>query len=268
MKNTYNRLLIIITIALCLVLFCCPFVVSADGIITYTSDDPIGYGTVYTPRGTPVDVVQYEELTGDQYMAIEYYVETLFPEVTYRGDPTYNYNCHSYAWYLQDIENTWWMNNPSPYYLDGSYNEVSVPEEGDIICYYNSLNENIHSGIIIDIAESVTSGNISELYKLRLISKWGRMGLYEHYGNYCPYLGEGQASYVKYYRHEHRFYYTWMSVENHRIECELCDYYAVTGHVVGLNAMPNALGIYFCSLCGGRTNIEPIIHPPGELMSV
>ena len=44
----------------------------------------------------------------------------------------------------------YWINDPSAYYMDGSYYQVEYPAVGDIVCYFDITGENIHSGIVVD----------------------------------------------------------------------------------------------------------------------
>ncbi len=48
-----------------------------------------------------------------------------YPNAEKLSEPTYRYNCHSYAWYSQDTEtNDLWIDYPSQFYEDGSYIDV------------------------------------------------------------------------------------------------------------------------------------------------
>lgn len=88
------------------------------------------------------------------------------------------------------------MDNPSAFMLDGSYDEVTTPQNGDIVYYPSG-----HSAIITD-ASSMT-----------VVSKWGASGLYSHNVSHCPYGGN-----VKYYRphHDHTFkYFKTSSIYSH-----------------------------------------------------
>ncbi len=245
--------------------------------LSWPFSDIVAEGHVYTPNDTAVYVFEKREgilFNPSQYDTIS---DAIFPQNTRLSSATRKYNCHSYAWYSQSTSNNkWWMNDPSAYYTDGSYTEVFSPQAGDIICYFDDNNNPVHSGIVVQVLGYADNSICGTASKYIVESKWGEYGLYQHRGDRCPYpYTEYMGSYpiatnVKFYRRycNHSFYYTWMSVENHKIECHYCDYYEVTGHVVGMNMQPNALDIYICSLCGGRANVGPIIYPPGELQSV
>lgn len=109
------------------------------------------YETIKTPKGTAVSVIQRgEELTNTDKDALNNYVAEKYPNARRVGEPTTNYNCHSYA--------------------DGSYNS-SPRENADIIKY----GENEHTGIYLG--------------RKKVKSKWGEAGLYIHGKNYSPYRG-------------------------------------------------------------------------------
>lgn len=158
---------------------------------------------IVTPNGSGVEVWYFSEMSIEE---IEYWNQigdSQFPNATRIGDSSAVYNCHSYAWHMQSTSNPYWMPNPYRYYEDGTYEEVSgIGDVGDIICYFDSNNQNIHSGIVIGKTIGVSNnicGN-SDLVTVR--SKWGEWALYEHQGDQCPYTGPygGSATYVKYFR--------------------------------------------------------------------
>lgn len=106
------------------------------------------------------------------------------------GDATVQYNCHSYAWHDQNIDNNlWWIDYPNDYLSDPLVNRVSSPRVGDRITY-QTTNGGIyqHSGII----ETVSSNKV-----ILVRSKWGAMGLYIHSVDNCP------ASYGRYTTYWH-----------------------------------------------------------------
>lgn len=180
------------------------------------------YVSLATPNGTIFSVEKREnyndpsmqEVYKNEIYPIEYseaYCVESFDE---------NYNCHSYAW-LQMCENdaykNYWLDDPSPFYTDGSYEEVQNPRIGDIICYFddsgteNKLDDkNIHSGIVDSVHSYVLPSSpyitvCGDAYKVKVKSKWGEKGLFIHEGYYCPYttvLSDPceDAEYVKFYR--------------------------------------------------------------------
>ncbi len=143
--------------------------------------------------------------------------------------PSGKYNCHSYAWVSQNVdEQIYWVNDPSNYYKTGNnYVEVTTPMVGDIICYFDdngtpnntSDDENLHSGIVIAINVATSNGLCGNSNTVEVESKWGPAGVYRHNGYECPYTDyrlnaepnaneNERAEYVKYYRktnHSHNF---------------------------------------------------------------
>ena len=68
---------------------------------------------VVTPKGTPVEVlIRGDGLTAQQKSNMNDYMANLYPNARRVGDPTNNYNCHSYAWYSSVPSNKYWMNDP------------------------------------------------------------------------------------------------------------------------------------------------------------
>ena len=95
---------------------------------------------IYTPN-TNEEIQVFKilnEHTSARASEYNSYYDYYYPNATRLSTATLKYNCHSYAWYSQDVEtNDYWMNNPSNFYLDYSYCTVSTPQLGDIICYYD-----------------------------------------------------------------------------------------------------------------------------------
>ncbi len=135
--------------------------------------DILYYGYVYPPQSIhPILVCRRQDLTSSQKTAINNYYDAAYPTATRLGTATYNYNCHSYAWYLSSTGNTWWMEDPAYYMTYGYYHQVTNPGAGDKVYYTGA-----HSGNVT----SVSGSNIT------VTSKWGAAGLYRHPINDCPY---------------------------------------------------------------------------------
>ena len=147
------------------------------------------------------------------------YFDNLYPQAQRLYSASARFNCHSYAWYSQQCSNNiYWMNNPENYILDQTYYAVDTPRPGDIICYYDDNgtidyiddDENLHSGIVVTYDSTITPSSLIGGAPNQVVvrSKWGAAGLYEHNGDYCPYVyipsidlnASGKADYVKYYR--------------------------------------------------------------------
>ena len=117
--------------------------------------------TVPTPRGTQVPVrvnpdntldPLYKQLLRDQERQ---YINRGADRI---AGPTDQYNCHSYAWYLQSTGNTYFMDDPSAFWTDGSYVRVTsaapsaaipaaVPN-GARAVWMSSAGTPVHSGVV------------------------------------------------------------------------------------------------------------------------
>ncbi len=168
---------------------------------------------VLTPNNSSVEVYQtLNDMSANIINEYNNFFDSVFSDAVRKASATAHYNCHSYAWHSQNIAtNDYWMNDPSNYYKDNGYIEVDTPRSGDIICYFDNKetpenfldDKNLHSGIVIEYYQNITSNNIcGNSNKVKVKSKWGPAGLYEHFGDYCPYTVAygGDADYVKYYR--------------------------------------------------------------------
>lgn len=158
---------------------------------------------IITPNGSGILVYYDSEMSQEEIEVYNQLGDELVPTATRIANSSLLYNCHSFAWYFRSVSNNCVVYNPSLYHEDGTYEEVSgIGDIGDIICYYDSNNDNIHSGVVIAKTEGISNnvcGN-SDLVTVR--SKWGPWALYEHRGDQCPYTSTygGDATYVKYYR--------------------------------------------------------------------
>ena len=150
---------------------------------------------VQTPKDSYVDV--YAGLTWDifntTYLQAVHEFQMLltnYPSASEVFSDSCNpsYNCHSYAWYSQLSSNTYWINNITPYIMDGSYIST-YPTAGCRIVYHKS-DEPFpywHSGIIQTVGASPSTTTEK--------SKWGYYGLCSHYVDDCPYYSASSLSY-------------------------------------------------------------------------
>lgn len=141
--------------------------------------------TVYTPKGSPVaayirsDQITLFEITGwDELIANE------FSQAMQLGMPTYDYNCHGWAWEKSDNNSiTYWINQ-SPdlhkFWDDGSF-ETTSKDFAEKVFYYNG-------------DHSATMHDDSSDY---VISKWGNGPLVRHEIGYGPALYN--MNYRRYY---------------------------------------------------------------------
>ena len=163
--------------------------------------------TPSTPKGT---VIKYytnnSELNPEKIQAYLIDEDRYVKNGAIRIDnPTAMYNGHSYAWFNQDyLSNHYSISSDEieKYIDDGSYIETQSVNVGDIICFYRIkiyYNNNDRTEISSDsiylsnsaIVTSVENGfnidNLNTLKYVKLISKWGDGGLYEHTGDNHPY---------------------------------------------------------------------------------
>ena len=144
---------------------------------------------ILTPNGSEVVARIYTETHDDTFHADkdqeiceQYGVELLAPG-------TCLYNCHSYAWYLRETTNPYWIEQTTAYRTDGSYIHMATPSlgtmtnaysiaYGDIIYYGN----NSHSAVFC--GNPMSGAPVATQYA---ISKWGKLGLFRHTIANVPY---------------------------------------------------------------------------------
>lgn len=162
-----------------------------------------------------------------------------FPSAEYILSADITYNCHSYAWYSIDPGNEYWIDFPDLFYQTGvRYYEVTTPQVGDIICYYNDAGVNLHSGIVTAINQQSSNGLCGNSNTVLVTSKWGLYGLYRHNGYQCPYTlyydddPNYTATSVRYFReHNHTMLYTNVTTYyQHRATCRTCGHSYLESH--------------------------------------
>lgn len=136
---------------------------------------------VKTPNGT--QVAHYEGLTYTDHGLLtqtdiddaERDIELRYPNATRVVNRYPAYNCHSYAWHSTSTSNRHWINNPSPYWQDGSYKKVaSLTSSQNRVTYaYNGAIQ--HSAIVYNPNSKIVT------------SKWGALATYRHSMTYSPY---------------------------------------------------------------------------------
>ena len=206
---------------------------STDDVIIVYIDTP------NTPNSVAVEWV-LEDISQGYKNYINTFFDNEYSDATRLSSATIKYNCHSYAWYSQDINsNEYWMSDPSQFYEDYSYCTVSTPQVGDIICYFDdkgttdtSDDENLHSGIVTAVLSGTSNGVCGNSDLVTVTSKWGSAGLYSHNGYECPYTAykNGDGDYVKYYRSTHSFTYSSHTNSVHTMSCA-CGYEITSAHV-------------------------------------
>ena len=122
------------------------------------------------------------------------------------------YNCHSYAWYMQNAStNHYWIDYPNSYLSDDSYIEVYNVRAGDILCYvayglnyskgYCDICEYISHSAIVVSEDGFNIHDNNTLNNVYLISKWGAYGVYVHEGDECYYgTRDSEFQYVRAFR--------------------------------------------------------------------
>lgn len=150
-----------------------------------------GYA-VYTPNGTPVPVLQaVNDYTPAQKSSINFSVMSAYPFALLVADATTQYNCHAYAWFMYygGPVRSYWMNNPSSYWGDGSYRFITSDSSGSPI-----------PGFVPDGTRvSYVGGDHSavKIYGSRFESKWGRLPRMQHSPAYTPYSPSSLAYYQR-----------------------------------------------------------------------
>ena len=143
---------------------------------------------VRTPAGSYVDVVDNSAIadwTSSERAALDSQTLTAYPTATLLRTASKKYNCHSYAWYSTSSSNHYWMEDPTVYMTDGSYDRATC-QVGNIAYWYIPIGiitgqEPVHSGIVDVHMQS------SAVYGAR--SKWGQLGVFNHRFDDCPYSG-------------------------------------------------------------------------------
>lgn len=232
--------------------------------------------TPNTENGVPVIIRDYE-LSEETINELNNDYDNVYQNNIRIATASRLYNCHSYAWYSQNTNaNNYWMDRPSLYYTDGSYNLVEgSPRKGDIICYFNENNSNLHSGIVIEYLSSQSNGMCGSSDTVLVISKWGSGGLYIHNGYKCPYTSfdNGSATTVRYYRrvdHNHSYTNTQItdntiSMKFHKSNCRICFQNIYAPHdwqevrINPTSILPQYVPGYECKDCGYFTMQNPNI---------
>jgi len=117
---------------------------------------------VSTPNGTQVPVLIRGELLSYEYM-IQLNNETK----------------------AASSSNSYWMNNPTSYMVDGSYNQFTNVIEANSSTRLYYINDN-HSAVVY-----ASGGPLAGPHKLTVTSKWGELPLMRHVADYSPYNSTG-----------------------------------------------------------------------------
>ena len=195
------------------VLTLCMLLGSAGLLVSAASTDSTSQtkinATVYTPKGSAVDVFTYVNELTDAEKAGNLDIASKYEGVQLVSEPTNQFNCYSFAFYNRDTQtNHYWMNSPSAYLTDGSYVQTDRPVRGGIVVYYqrmamvkvttdedgntveNFLFSSIslsHSAFILDVADDGDDTTVPTMNDVTVLSKWGQCGTYIHNATECPY---------------------------------------------------------------------------------
>lgn len=227
---------------------------------------------VYTPNNTQVDTLDRtnDDIDYWQMLTLNNQIAADYPNAIFLDNATNKYNCHSYAWYMQNSQyNLHWMNSPSQYVLDFSYSQVIVsPQVGDIICYINSNGQKIHSGRITQVFAGSSNGVCGSSNLYQVTSKWGGYGLYSHRGDQCPYTsyggatGNGLAVMVLFYRLNSSHVHSWNFYPHNNYQhygyCS-CSQVIFENHnwiSISKDEGEKGLPTYLCLVCG-KTSVYP-----------
>ena len=137
--------------------------------------------TLYTPAGSQVTALSnmtfsYLGVTEDDIERKEELWSTLYPNAIKLADANPLYNCHSYALHGLGSANNYYITNPAPYYLDGSFINVlsSNTYFPHFVYFYDHTNT---------MSNTVGSYYIHSMVRVNATtykSKWGPYGLYQH----------------------------------------------------------------------------------------
>ncbi len=150
-----------------------------------------------TPNGKSVSSSSYGDINSSTISAINYIVDNYYDvDIIQSSQANHGrFNCHFFAWNNTQGYGIWtqdyiwkngqpsqlkWINYPTDYYTDQNYSQpsgyvsyVSTNNSVAEICVYTS------NGIITHSARKLS-------YSSKLISKWGKMGIYKHDPYECP----------------------------------------------------------------------------------
>jgi hypothetical protein len=230
---------------------------------------------VYTPKGSRVAAYSNSELSSSEINNYNRISDAFFTTDIRITNASRKYNNFSYAFYKQNTNNNYYIDDPYLYLSDGSYIEISYSnlQPRDRIVYYNSNNEIVHSGVVRGTTGQTPNGVCGYANTVWVQSKWGYYGLYEHRGDQCPYtnlVSGGTAVSVKFYRyninHSHRYTYTALDSNYHYASCECGD--IIVEHTYEQQQIfplqtneyeTNYISNYVCTYCGYTSSTGGIL---------
>ncbi|MCC8071588.1 MAG: hypothetical protein LIO90_07285 [Bacteroidales bacterium] len=128
--------------------------------------DDAGTYIIYTPQNTPISggnvVLKWvgDDMSESEISSANAYYAQNYPYATRVADPTYTYNCHAFAWWVNYGGEKLWLNYPTLFMSDGSFESCSSYSATHV--YYPTGG---HSAVMTTAPYYVKS-------------KWGSLGLY------------------------------------------------------------------------------------------
>ena len=132
------------------------FLIFAIQTIAYggsdNTDSTVSTTTIYTPLGTPVEAMIYNETLSPvqiSYLNDQWTTDPRYQNAEIVSDSTNSYNCHGYTWYMSEGgQGRLHIEDPQPYLEDGSYVVIEENEAatGDKVLY----GDGVHSAVIAD----------------------------------------------------------------------------------------------------------------------
>lgn len=104
--------------------------------------------TVYTPKGTAVPALLFNEMTPTAIANANNQAATEYPNTTRLANASAQYNCHAYAFHLTEGKpNRIWINTPNhqAYWNDGSFVRVCNETSGTKVSYPNGDHSAVRS---------------------------------------------------------------------------------------------------------------------------
>ncbi len=144
-----------------------------------------------TPNGTTITLLMDltwadHDTTLNKEQIITYEYTQTYPSARILAAQSPSYNCHSYAFVLQDTSNRFWLNDPIDFISDGSYVQTTSNGQGGLkVVYFYQTLYRWHSAV------TVLGGP-----RIIVKSKWGVNALFQHYVDDCPYA---ISSVIRYY---------------------------------------------------------------------
>lgn len=150
------------------------------------------YKYVPTPKGSLVEVIKRTEISDyDKSDLIEQLKQT-YPKAEILSEPTNLYNCHAYAWLINNgYKETGWMNHETLF----GFRNIMFIEDGS---YVSCNEEHVPANIVYYSDNEVTHSAAKDYPGVYITSKWGNLPLMKHTVEYCPYYDKNvKLSYYK-----------------------------------------------------------------------